>query len=107
MKFIENILQTAETGYKLYQTELFLGALAALCVLMVLTLLAVRRCRKQIRRLTENTKEMTKAALSRNSLAAQREESHRRQEALAQQGRAPVTREKEELFGSVIQEIFP
>lgn len=105
---MEHILHLAKSLYMPYQNEIILGILACLFVLMILTLLAVRRCRKQIKRLTENTKEMAKVALSQSSLAMRREKVLDRQEKSAQpEAKKPVSREEEELFGSVIQEIFP
>ncbi len=105
---MENLLHLAKSLYMLYQNELFLIILACIFVLMILTLLAVRRCRKQIKRLTENTKEMTKVAISQSNLAARREQALERQTGEAQPERKKtVSKEDEELFGSVIQEIFP
>ena len=81
---MEHILHLAKSLYMPYQNEIILGILACLFVLMILTLLAVRRCRKQIKRLTENTKEMAKVALSQSSLAMRREKTLDRQEKSAQ-----------------------
>lgn len=105
---MENLLHLAKSWYMLYQNELFLGVLACMFVLMILTLLAVRRCRKQIKRLTENTKEMTKVAINQSNLALRRERALERQEKEAgPEKKKTVSKEDEELFGSVIQEIFP
>lgn len=105
---MENIFHLAKSLYMLYMNEMVLVLLACIFILMILTLFAVRRCRRQIRNLTEKTKEFTKAAMSQNNLAAQREKARQRQMGEMQRnGQASVSKEDEELFGSVIQEIFP
>lgn len=105
---MENIFHLAKSFYMLHVNELVLTLLACTFILMILTLFAVRRCRRQIRNLTEKTKELTKAAMSQNNLAVQREKAMQRQLTGQQRnGQASVSKEDEELFGSVIQEIFP
>lgn len=105
---MENIFHLAKSLYMLYMNEIVLVLLACIVILMILALFAVRRCRRQIRNLTEKTKEMTKIAISQSNLAAQREKAAQRQmPEHAGNGQVPVSKEDEELFGSVIQEIFP
>lgn len=105
---MENIFHLAKSLYMLYMNELVLLLLACIFILMILSLLAVRRCRRQIRNLADKTRELTKAAMSQNNLAVQREKAKQRQMTeLQRNGQASVSKEDEELFGSVIQEIFP
>ncbi|MCD8069264.1 MAG: hypothetical protein LUE87_10345, partial [Lachnospiraceae bacterium] len=77
-------------------------------LLMIFTLTAVRRCRRQIKELTEKTRELTKAALSQDGRQARREAAGRYMEPKpAGDAQATASRKNEEVFGSVIQEIFP
>lgn len=105
---MEKVFHLAKSLYMLYADQLVLALLACIFILMILTLFAVRRCRRQIRNLSEKTRELTKAAMSQSSLAIQREKAKQRQMTKEPRGgQAPVSKEDEELFGSVIQEIFP
>jgi len=105
---MEQVLHLLYSWYMLYTNELMLGILVCMLLLMIVALAVVRRCRKQIRDLAEKTKEMTKLALSRNSENTQREKNGIRigtEENIS--GKTLVSPQNEEIFGSVIQEIFP
>lgn len=105
---MDTVIHFAVSWYTLYRDELMLGLLACTFLLMMITLAAVRRCRKQIRLLTEKTREMTKVALSQDGRQTRRETADR-YAAPKPAGDTSVTvsRKNEEVFGSVIQEIFP
>ncbi|MCD8218623.1 MAG: hypothetical protein LUD01_11445 [Clostridiales bacterium] len=105
---MDTVIQLAVSWYTLYRDELMLGLLACTFLLMMITLAAVRRCRKQIRLLIEKTREMTKVALSQEGRQT-RWEAADRYTAQKPAGDTAITasRENEEIFGSVIQEIFP
>lgn len=69
----------------------------------------VRRCRKQIIRLTEKSKDVMKIAMSQRATDSGRDREkyiRKEPETSAKRGHA-VTKSEEELFGSVIQEMFP
>lgn len=105
---MEAIFHVVKTWYMSYQIEVILGVLACILVLMIVTLLAVRKCRKQIKQLTNHTREMTKIALRQSQPRETKREGLAGNESVSQQPKRPlVSPEKEELFGSVIQEIFP
>ncbi|MCC8081873.1 MAG: hypothetical protein LIO80_07710 [Lachnospiraceae bacterium] len=105
---MESLFYLARSWYAPYADDLMLGLLACTLLLVITALFAVQRCRKQIRELAEKTKEMTKLALSQGSVSAQREKNRLRTDAEENSdGRKIVSPQNEEIFGSVIQEIFP
>ncbi|MCD7981546.1 MAG: hypothetical protein LUF32_04395 [Clostridiales bacterium] len=105
---MEFIIHLVNTWYMPYAEELTLVLLVCTLLLMICALFAVRRCRRQIRELTEKTKEMTKLALSQSSRNAQREKTRTRMIAESEEnGLSAAAQKNEEVFGSVIQEIFP
>ncbi len=105
---MDTVIQLAVSWYNLYRDELMLGLLACTFLLMMITLAAVRRCRKQIRLLTEKAREMTKVALSQDGRQTRREAADRYAAPKpAGDTQVAASRKNEEVFGSVIQEIFP
>lgn len=103
------LIHFAEMIYTQHTTELILGILGCMIILMIINLAAIRRCRKQIVRLTEKSKDVMKIAMSQRAAGGGRDrEKYIRKEAdtNAKRGHA-VTKSEEELFGSVIQEMFP
>jgi hypothetical protein len=104
---MEQILHLAKTLYMQYTTELMLGLLACVLILMIIALVAVRRCSRAVCRMTEKTKDVMKLALRQNQTAPQRTrgDRHNAEEEKKSHGRE-VSRQDEEVFGSVIQEIF-
>lgn len=105
---MEQILHLIDSWYMPYADELMLALLACTLLLTIAALFAVRRCRKQIRDLAEKTKEMTKLALSQGSVNTQREKNRIRMDTEENyDGKKIVSPQNEEIFGSVIQEIFP
>ena len=105
---MEQMLHLAKTFYIQHTSEMILGLLACIFILMIINLLAVRRCRKQVRILSEKTKDVMKLALRQNGGAGrrQREGQADRQDEWTGRGSRGNSREDEEVFGSVIQEIF-
>lgn len=106
---MDRLIHFAEMIHTQYMTELILGILGCMVILMIINLAAIRRCRKQIVRLTEKSKDVMKIAMSQRAAGAgrNREEYIRKEpETNAKRGHA-VTKSEEELFGSVIQEMFP
>ncbi|MCC8028908.1 MAG: hypothetical protein LIO75_03775 [Lachnospiraceae bacterium] len=105
---MEQVLRLTGSWYALYREELALGLLACVLLLMIFALFAVQRCRKQMRELTEKTKEMTKLALSQSGRNAQQDKTLTRAGAEEVRNVSPVVSpQNEEIFGSVIREIFP
>ncbi|MCD7865562.1 MAG: hypothetical protein LUG54_06010 [Clostridiales bacterium] len=105
---MEQILHLLYSWYMLYMNELMPGILVCMLLLMIVALAAVRRCRKQIRDLAEKTKEMTKLALNRSSVNTQQEKNRIQMGTEENRdGKNIVSPQNEEIFGSVIQEIFP
>ncbi|MCD7922749.1 MAG: hypothetical protein LUE14_08755 [Clostridiales bacterium] len=105
---MEQILYLVNSWYVPYADELILGFLVCTLLLMIAALFAVRRCRRQIRELTEKTKEMTKLALSQSSMNTQREKNRIQKDTEENiNGKTVLSPQNEEIFGSVIQEIFP
>lgn len=103
---MEQMLHLAKTFYIQHTSELILGLLACVFILMIINLLAVRRCRKQVRILSEKTKDVMKLALRQNGGAGRKQrENDGQDEWTGRRGRGN-SREDEEVFGSVIQEIF-
>ena len=98
---MDRLIHFAEMIYTQHTTELILGILGCIVVLMIINLAGVRRCRKQIIRLTEKSKDVMKIAMSQRATDSGRDrEKYIRKE-------HAVTKSEEELFGSVIQEMFP
>ena len=105
---MEILFHLVNDWYMPYAEELTLALLVCTLLLMICALFAVRRCRRQIRDLTEKTKEMTKLALSQSSRNALREKPQTRVISESGENGVPGAAQKnEEIFGSVIQEIFP
>lgn len=106
---MEQMLHLAKLLYTQYISELALGVLACILILMIITLIAVRRCRKQIRNLNEKTKEFMKISMrqSENSSRMRGEEADMREDGFRGRSGRGISKEDEEIFGSVIQEIFP
>ena len=57
---MDRLIHFAEMIYTQHTTELILGILGCIVVLMIINLAGVRRCRKQIIRLTEKSKDVMK-----------------------------------------------
>ncbi len=105
---MEQMIHLAKTLYIQHTTEMMVGLLACILILMIINLFAVRRCRKQVRILNEKTKDVMKLALQQSETAARRKREGQqfgRDERTSRRERG-VSREDEEVFGSVIQEIF-
>ena len=106
---MDRLIHFAEMIYTQHTTELILGILGCMVILMIINLAGVRRCRKQIVRLTEKSKDVMKIAMSQRAVGTGRDRDEyirKEPEADAKRGHA-VTKSEEELFGSVIQEMFP
>ncbi len=106
---MDRLIHFAEMIYTQHTTELILGILVCIALLMIINLAGVRRCRKQIIYLTEKSKDVMKIAMSQRvaGTGRNREEYIRKEaETNVKKGHA-VTKSEEELFGSVIQEMFP
>ena len=64
---MDRLIHFAEMIYTQHTTELILGILGCIVVLMIINLAGVRRCRKQIIRLTEKSKDVMKIAMSQRA----------------------------------------
>ena len=107
-RLMEQMLHLAKSLYIQHTAEMVLGLLACIFILMIINLIAVRRCRKQVRTLNEKTKDVMKLALRQSEAAGRRIRPG--QTELQEDGtgrrRREGSKEDEEIFGSVIQEIF-
>ena len=106
---MDRLIHFAEMIYTQHTTELLLGILGCIVILMIINLAGVRRCRKQIVRLTEKSKDVMKIAMSQRAADSGRDREkyiRKEPETNVKRGHA-VTKSEEELFGSVIQEMFP
>lgn len=104
---MEQWIHLAQTLYMQYAAKIVPAVLVCIAILMIITLVTVRRCKKQVVYLNENTKELMKYSMRRAEAEALREKisAADRPDAAPQAGRER-TREDEEVFGSVIQEMF-
>lgn len=107
---MEYLIHLVKQLYEQHLTVVFLAVLCGIVVLMIMNLLAVRRCRRQIKYLGDKSRDVMKLALSQK--AAGREHAREYGEAETQkkerrrEGHA-ASKAEEELFGSVMREMFP
>lgn len=102
------VIHLAKTLYIQHTMEVFAVMLLCGILLMIISLLAIRRCRKQIREQSEKTKELIKLIFrqtERQRIRQENEESVGRMNKTGQ-SRRNVSSEDEELFGDMIREIF-
>ena len=109
---MEQMVHLAKQIYIQQNTEIVLVLLGCIFLLAIIGLIGIRRCRRQIIRLTENTKEMTKAVFAKRTETVMHEQNMESQEPEGtadpeERGQRELSHMDEELFGSVIQEIFP
>ncbi|MCD8230697.1 MAG: hypothetical protein LUD14_02530 [Clostridiales bacterium] len=105
---MKTLFHVAGSLYSQYRDDLMISLLVCTVLLMIIALFAVRRCRRQVRELAEKTGEMTKAALSQGGRDVRRgKETRRSAEESAESVPPARSRKNEEVFGSVIHEIFP
>lgn len=105
---MEQVIYFIQTGYQLYFNEVILVGLVCAILLMITTIVAVKKCRKQIHRLSEKTTEMAKLALSQAGEKERSTRFDRETDTMEKEKKQRKnTKAEEELFGSVIQEIFP
>ena len=79
-------------------------------VLMIMNLLAVKRCRRQVKETAKRTEGMIKMYFEQKKNIEQNTGEKRRERtgsAEQKRSRKEPSREQEELFGSVIREMFP
>ena len=105
---MEQLLHLAQTLYIQHTTEIILGLLACMIVLMIINLAAVRRCRRQVRNLNEKTKEFVRVAMRQNGGESRQKRDRKEygEDAYTERRGRTVSKEDDEIFGSVIQEIF-
>lgn len=109
---MEQMIHLAKQIYTQQSTAVVLVLLGCIFLLAIISLVGIRRCRRQILRLTENTKEMTKAVFAKNAETVMQDEHMEPQEQETsvdpkKRDQRDLSHMDEELFGSVIQEIFP
>ena len=77
---------------------------------MIMNLLAVKRCRRQVKETAKRTEGMLKMYFEQKKNVEQNTGEKRRERtgsAEQKRSRKEPSREQEELFGSVIREMFP
>ena len=92
---MEQILDFVRGVYTQHFSEICVMILGCIFVLMIMNLLSVKRCRRQVKETAKRTEGMIKMYFERTGSAEQK------------RSRKEPSREQEELFGSVIREMFP
>ena len=107
---MEYILDLVRGGYTQHVSEICVIMLGCILVLMIVNLRAVRRCRRQVAETAKRTEGMLKILFGQKKKPEQ-DNGNRRKERTGsteqKMGRKEPSREQEELFGSVIREMFP
>ena len=97
---MEQILDFVRGVYTQHFSEICVMILGCIFVLMIMNLLAVKRCRRQVIKMYFEQKKN----IEQNTGEKRRE---RTGSAEQKRSRKEPSREQEELFGSVIREMFP
>lgn len=104
---MEQMLHLATSIYTQHMPEIMLGLLVCLVLLMIMNMFAVRRCRKQIKNLNDRTKEAVRLSLKQGERNGRERRDRVLEDNLRQErGGQKPSPEDEEIFGSVIREIF-
>ena len=107
---MEYLIHLVKQLYEQHLTTVFLTVLCAIVVLMIMNLLAMRRCRRQIKYLGDKSRDVMKLALSQKASGRENEREYegreKRKNNRQTKGHA-VSKADEELFGSVMREMFP
>ena len=107
---MEYLIHLVKQLYGQHITAVFLAVLCAIVVLMIMNLLAVRRCRRQIKYLGDKSRDVIKLALSQTASGRGTEQKYEEHENRRNDRRTKghaVSKADEELFGSVMREMFP
>ena len=107
---MEQILDFVRGVYTQHLSELCEMILGCIFVLMIMNLLAVKRCRRQVKETAKRTEGMIKMYFEQKKNIEQNTGEKRRERtgsAEQKRSRKEPSREQEELFGSVIREMFP
>ncbi len=107
---MEYLIHLVKQLYGQHTAVLFLAVLCVLVVLMIMNLLAVRRCRRQIKYLGDKSRDVMKLALSQKISGRENEQKYEDNESRKNDRRTrghAVSKADEELFGSVMREMFP
>ncbi len=91
---------------EVYRSEIVLAITAILLILMIITLKTVRKNTKAIHRTEERAKESL-MLLAEQMRSERKREQHQEHQADGNMDAASKKQQEEELFGSVLQEIFP
>ena len=102
---MEQILDFVRGVYTQHFSEICVMILGCIFVLMIMNLLAVKRCRRQVKETAKRTEGMIKMYFEQKKTGEKRRE--RTGSAEQKRSRKEPSREQEELFGSVIREMFP
>ena len=107
---MEYLIHLVKQLYGQHITAVFLAVLCVIVVLMIMNLLAVRRCRRQIKYLGDKSRDVMKLALSQKASGRGNEQKYEEHESGKNDRRTrghAVSKADEELFGSVMREMFP
>lgn len=107
---MEQILDFMRGVYTQHFSEICVMILGCIFVLMIMNLLAVKRCCRQVKETAKRTEGMLKMYFEQKKNVEQNTGEKRRQRtgsAEQKRSRKEPSREQEELFGSVIREMFP
>lgn len=107
---MEQILEFLKGVYTQYFSEFCVMVLGCIFVLLIVNLLAVKRCRRQVKETAKRTEGMLKMYFEQRKNIEQNTGEKRRERTGSgeqKRSRKEPSREQEELFGSVIREMFP
>ena len=107
---MEQILDFVRGVYTQHFSEICVMILGCIFVLMIMNLLAVKRCCRQVKETAKRTEGMIKMYFEQKKNIEQNTGEKRRERtgsAEQKRSRKEPSREQEELFGSVIREMFP
>ena len=107
---MEYLIHLVKQLYGQHTTAVFLSVLCVIVVLMIMNLLAVHRCRRQIKYLGDKSRDVMRLALSQKASGRENERKYDERESRKNDWRTKghaVSKADEELFGSVMREMFP
>ena len=107
---MEQILDFVRGVYTQHFSEICVMKLRCIFVHMIMNLIAVKLCRRQLKETAKRTQGMIKMYFEQKKNIEQNTGEKRRERtgsAEQKRSRKEPSREQEELFGSVIREMFP
>ena len=107
---MEQFIHFISELYDRHTAEIFLAVLCLIIILMMINLIVASRCRRQIKYLGEKSRDVMRLALSQKATEREKKRGYtdreNRKNDSKERGHA-VSKAEEELFGSVMREMFP